>query len=525
MPELPSNIPEFTNPIDRITPSDRGIQGAELAGRRIGSFYHQIGEDVGGAVTTLGDQWQQHQDQQALVHYTTQSAQHDANYELTNNQYFNTPDPDHPGHTMGERPDAAIQRYQDWKTSNDQLVEQATKNMTPAMAARVQEHAAEREATTQKNYLADQVSLDKATSVRNTNSIISSAAAQVYANPANFDAALQNFQDNLDAAYGPAKNSNFAGATEEQARVEKSATGGIVKAAVMGYVNAGQYDAAKAFLDNPKYDSVFGEDRPELEGYLAKQQEEHQAQVDAKMRFDHEQAGWQSQDTAGKAMDDALQGKPWSSIKLAQAGLRPEDSRGVFDFNRKIAEPDPVQEEGYFKEGYAAVMAAAAAGKPMDTAAIIRHMGGAGQSGYSPEQAHILMELNKDVTGKTLTPADRLLQKGATDSIRAELHSSAFTAGATRVDAAGDAAYEAALQHYLPLAIAAKANGVPTANIWDRTGKAEGSVFAASPWNPAQWKSVGSQVTSSRPLSTNGPAKPMSMDEQRAAARKIAGLQ
>ena len=46
------NIQEYTA-TGEITPSDKGIQTAEMAGRRIGMFYHQIGESIEGAAHSI----------------------------------------------------------------------------------------------------------------------------------------------------------------------------------------------------------------------------------------------------------------------------------------------------------------------------------------------------------------------------------------------------------------------------------------------------------------------------------------
>lgn len=57
------NITEYTNPIDGLQPSDRGTDAAAQAGRRVGSFYHQIGESVGSTISDVGDAYVKHQEQ------------------------------------------------------------------------------------------------------------------------------------------------------------------------------------------------------------------------------------------------------------------------------------------------------------------------------------------------------------------------------------------------------------------------------------------------------------------------------
>lgn len=48
-------IRPYENPIDTLRPSDRGAEGEAMAGRRIGAFYHQEGEELSGAVKAAAD--------------------------------------------------------------------------------------------------------------------------------------------------------------------------------------------------------------------------------------------------------------------------------------------------------------------------------------------------------------------------------------------------------------------------------------------------------------------------------------
>ncbi|HLW90508.1 MAG TPA: hypothetical protein VKS78_04300 [Roseiarcus sp.] len=47
-------IREYENMIDTLRPSDAGVEGFAQAGRRIGTFYHQEGEEIGGAIQSTG---------------------------------------------------------------------------------------------------------------------------------------------------------------------------------------------------------------------------------------------------------------------------------------------------------------------------------------------------------------------------------------------------------------------------------------------------------------------------------------
>lgn len=53
------NIVEYNAGAGGLQPSEQGIQANVQAARRVGSFYHQLGEDIGGTTAALGAQYQQ----------------------------------------------------------------------------------------------------------------------------------------------------------------------------------------------------------------------------------------------------------------------------------------------------------------------------------------------------------------------------------------------------------------------------------------------------------------------------------
>lgn len=61
------NITQYTNQDDQLHPSEIGAEAYAQAGRRIGSFYHQMGQDVGQATKNAGDVYQDHVTQQELT--------------------------------------------------------------------------------------------------------------------------------------------------------------------------------------------------------------------------------------------------------------------------------------------------------------------------------------------------------------------------------------------------------------------------------------------------------------------------
>lgn len=54
------NIREFNSGVNGLTPSNQGVEAYQQEGRRIGSFYHQMGTDLGQGVSQLGAQYVDH---------------------------------------------------------------------------------------------------------------------------------------------------------------------------------------------------------------------------------------------------------------------------------------------------------------------------------------------------------------------------------------------------------------------------------------------------------------------------------
>ena len=61
------NITQYENQVEGPHPTDLGSSAYAMMGRRVGQFYHQIGEDVGGTIAKLGDQYVQHETRVELM--------------------------------------------------------------------------------------------------------------------------------------------------------------------------------------------------------------------------------------------------------------------------------------------------------------------------------------------------------------------------------------------------------------------------------------------------------------------------
>lgn len=61
------NIETYSNQMEGPQPTDRGSSAFAMEGRRVGAFYHQIGESVGGAVARVGEDVQKHETRVELM--------------------------------------------------------------------------------------------------------------------------------------------------------------------------------------------------------------------------------------------------------------------------------------------------------------------------------------------------------------------------------------------------------------------------------------------------------------------------
>lgn len=296
------NIPEYTNPIDGLRPSNEGIETASMAGRRIGSFYHQVGEDF----QSLGATIQRHTDQQMLGDYTAQSAVHDLGYVQNEQAWLNAPqDPNNPsGPKNGEKPGAAIEYFHSFEASNDELVAHATKTASPEVRDKIIAHSAERMQALQRMAIGSQGELDHARSVNTINTVVNSAAATAYAG-GDPDTILGLARSSLDNLTHSISQTDYAKAQEIQADGDKIMGYRVIKGAIDGAADAQTPEGiarARQLADDPKYDKYIGENRGAISNEIDAKEQHMQMQG----RLNETQAEKTRRDNALQASDDAM---------------------------------------------------------------------------------------------------------------------------------------------------------------------------------------------------------------------------
>ena len=107
-------LKEYDAPVDKLTPQTGGEEAYAMEGRRVGQFYHQMGQDLGGAVQGLGEQYVQHQTDEEKRQIITSSVALENNLHDGWQTYANNP-------TNANNPAAAStymqqaqQQIQDW---------------------------------------------------------------------------------------------------------------------------------------------------------------------------------------------------------------------------------------------------------------------------------------------------------------------------------------------------------------------------------------------------------------------------
>jgi len=280
-------------------------------------------------------------------------------------------------------------------------------------------------------------------------------------------------------------------------------------------------DAANKIAENPDFIAAAPELIATMRAEGIRQGNELRDQINGQHRQAREDAQQTAEAAQTNVMERLREGKTVLPNDPAWGQMKGTQLSSVLEYSRKLAEPDPVAQEGSFLKAFDATTAAASSGRPYDVGNFIRGMGGAGKPGYSEAQMHTLVEYNKSLVGGKLTAGDKIQAAAGLASLKADTSTVTALGGKDKI---GDAAYEAALATYLPLVTAARANHIPEAAIWDRTGKSEGSIFAIVPFNAQSYKTGARAVSGSHPAAMGGPAKGASQEDRMNRFRAIAGL-
>lgn len=124
-------IHPYESPIEGLQPSDRGAEGAAMAGRRIGAFYHQEGEILDKGIKSAGDVADRFVEHQQVSHFNLAAASTEADLTQQWNEISTDPkvdgnDPTIAKKFLADKVEPALQKLQDgMMTDNGQRYAQA----------------------------------------------------------------------------------------------------------------------------------------------------------------------------------------------------------------------------------------------------------------------------------------------------------------------------------------------------------------------------------------------------------------
>jgi hypothetical protein len=182
------NIQEFESTA-KLTPDDRGTQAFAMEGRRVGAFYHQMGQDIGGGIKAAGDVVAQHQEFQEISHGTALGATLMANLHQSQEQALKDGDPNDPTVAAKWRQEVMepqLQKFQDGFSTK-----------AGKMWA-LQHTASLRQNLTEKG-LADQATMAGHAAVANLNTTLNQSGATVYNDPTSGDLARGVYDQSVEA--------------------------------------------------------------------------------------------------------------------------------------------------------------------------------------------------------------------------------------------------------------------------------------------------------------------------------------
>lgn len=239
------NIQEVEAGSGAIQVPERGSEAFAQEGRRVGSFYHQIGEDVGGTVKQLGDQYVEHQTNMEVSHLYAATTTAEQNLQTAWTAY--TADPANRG-----RPDLASSfMEQHVKPVLDELASHAQTDTGKRLVAEEQARVSQ---NLFRTAVSDQSHLDGATWVNNSQQTQSNMAASVLADPSKADATIGDWmrvaENTIPSTVDPSER---AGLMEH---FQHEGAERIALAGYLGGIEAGKQQLAAGAATSPALDAV-----------------------------------------------------------------------------------------------------------------------------------------------------------------------------------------------------------------------------------------------------------------------------
>lgn len=333
------NIEEFNAGSGEIAPSDRGTQAAAMEGRRVGAFYHQMGQDIGGTTASLGDQFVRHQTQQEMLHLYSSGVDLENNLRDSWNAYANAPEnKGKPDLSRSFMSDVATPLIENWQ---GHAQTEGGQKFAGEYGAKVRQNLFEHTAS-------EQGAIDATTAHQNVVSAIDGLSASIVNDPGgNHDAQIGTMKDVVSAF-----TSNIQD-PEARAHVSAELTAQAEKQGATSHylslIQSGQagIDQARKDLAAGKYGGYLGGETMEAIGRKADEQERTNASralaADAAQRKQQEDAGHQEYFAILASMTDAKTGAPLPPT--------PEVMDRIAKFGQQYSKYLPAEASGLLNSG------------------------------------------------------------------------------------------------------------------------------------------------------------------------------
>lgn len=480
------NITEYTNPVDGLNPSNEGIEAAVQSGRRIGTFYHQIGQDLGGDVTQLGDQYNQHAGQQEILAGSAHLVKLNADIDQQINDFAkrSTLDPSDPQYVDPNNHAILGQAQQQFADVYDNFGAQFK---TKAGQAWAQENINRSAAHVYEKTSADMSTMAGLAAVRNLSDTVNTSAAAVHADPSSLSTTLDNFDTTIAHTVASGTlDADTAGRLQIKAQEDKAQ---MVMSAARGRIELNPKAGTDAIESDPYISKYLKpEQQEELRDYGTRMIRSAQADAERETAMQDKAFKDKSAQLAGQyiaALGDAMAGKgamPRSTDVLKHGGvdMTPEDARTTASYidefpakEKEIADrPDPDAQAATFRS----VLSNVAQGKFYDPAQLYNAHGPRGLSGEQIDMVQKYQEYVKS-GGPVAETAMKALDNSMT-SVDRILSRKGIMGGP---DPQGSADAFSARSYYYARAISELQAGVPFARVLDPSGKDPASVFHGRP--------------------------------------------
>lgn len=241
MPELP----QYSAPMAQrgLQPSDLGVSANEMAGRRIGTAYREMGQAIGGAIDT----YEQHQAQQETSALTADYAKTFAAATESWNQTATKADPNNPN-TAQQWRDGVLEPMLEKLGANAQSKQgQAEANR---LRSELRMHFTEKT-------IADQSNMAGAAVEQNLNTTVKVLGNAVHDDPSAMDGALKILSGSIDAqiaGHGAVMSPDTAARIRTE--LKGNMANSIAESALFGLAEQNA-PAAQAALDSGKFDPYF----------------------------------------------------------------------------------------------------------------------------------------------------------------------------------------------------------------------------------------------------------------------------